>query len=275
MCPNQQGALLKKAAVYLASLAIPTAVAFYLGIWLKGDLDLKYYRESILNAQRGSVLVDPEEELRLEVKQVFYKSRPFDSVHLIRFTLMNDDWQSLGKGAEFYFRVRGKPLPQKQVLGITCRSRTSTGDLVHLKRVEDPDLGLGLRLESDFPAHAQVRATLVVDTSARDSELAAAVGEVELLKKYRGRERLALATHPSEATITLPFWNAIIWCLAAACLYGGSWLALNIYLGNFSTGAVIVDFILRKLTGWSVIEWVKKRRDRGSQDRSPYQDTGS
>jgi len=246
MPENNNQLLLKKIIIYFLGLLIPTFLSIYLAIWLPG-LNIKYYRIDSLQVSKGISNVISDSELKVDINKVIYKNNEYESLHIVRFVIINNDWQHLGKEAKFFFIIDNKfeKLSTQHIVDIIFNSSTPSGDIIHVKREDNTDIGTGFVLESDFPRNAELRITLLLNTPS----LTNIDKNIQIRKLARGNERLSLISDPSSTMVSMKFSKLIIWWICTAILYSAAWLLVNIFTRNYSTGAKITDWILRKLIG--------------------------
>ena len=69
------------------------------------------------------------------------------------------------------------------------------------------------------------------------------------LRKLAGKGRVEFVNNPNKTVISMTVKNLVLWFISVACLYSIAWLILNIFRKNWSTGARILDWIIRKIFG--------------------------
>lgn len=133
---------LSRALTYLAAISVPTIVAFWLGVWLQGDLTLECRIENDVIASVGSSKLAPA--LALEVSRVSYRGEDYEALRVLYFSIVNTDWQSLPSGARFFF-VPNTPsaLPEKAVVHMYVQSKISASEVVLTTRDNVPGTGPG------------------------------------------------------------------------------------------------------------------------------------
>ena len=239
---------LKTVALYVMGLAVPTIISYYIGKLLVGKINLKCYQTSDIIAREGTSRVN--EKLSLRISGVTYDGKDRDAVRVIKFLILNNDWQHLDAGAHFIFTHKGStPIPFDAVLNVSIECLTPTEDRILTKTIEDRNSEPGFKIESDLPGHSTLEVTLALDISAFPEM----TGDIIVKKSARKRERLHLITDPSSSMISVKVSHFVLWLACVAALYSTAWLLINIYTGNYSTGAQIVDLIFRLIFSRGII----------------------
>jgi hypothetical protein len=239
---------LKKLALWvIGGLFIPTLFSYYIGQWLQGSIEIKYFPTSD-NYYRNVNVID--EKLRFQATQLEYDGVPYDSLYILKYLLMNDDSQHLPEGAKFFFRVNKEYIiPKKAVVDIALKSISPINEPILLDESYNNQVGPGFMIQTDLPSGAGVIANLILNAKFVDLHDA----EVSIVKTPKARERLRLITSPATSKITMSALHFYIWIISIALCYAIAWLIVNILTGNYSTGARILDWIIQGLFKRSIL----------------------
>lgn len=236
--------ILVKITTYIIGILVPAIISYYIAVWLQGPVNLEYYKVTDNNYGQLSILDD---KLKFTVTKLSYKDSEYKALRLIKFLIINTNSQNLESGAQFFFSVGDvqKPLKQSHVVDVSFRAFTPQKDPVLISRKDNDTWGAGFIFNSDLPGKSNAEVTLVLN-----GEIAEIANKKVILKKTpRKKERLQLITSPDKTTLSMKATHFYAWLASVAVLFSTTWLIINIFTGNYSTGAKIVDWILKKIFG--------------------------
>lgn len=234
-----------KVTLYILGIIIPTIFSFYLGIWLQGDVKLLY----VQGIDREVSIDNQEDRLLVTIDDLQFTSSQGKSANyrLVGMTVMNDDRRSLPGGEKFFFQVGDAPIPEEAIKNMRFNS-FSNGDLIDVQPLQHNRFGTGFEVVSGLPGLSQVSITLTLDVGNFPH---LKTNPVQLKKQASSNGQLEVGKKPH--TITFEVRMFIIWLVFVAVIYSASWLVINVILGNYSTGAKILDWISRTLFGHGFI----------------------
>ncbi len=233
-----------KIITYITGILVPAIISYYIAKWLQGPVNLEYYKATDDNYGQLSILDD---KLRFTVTKLSYEDSEYKALRVIKFLIINTNSQNLETGAQFFFSVGDdqESLKQSHVVNLNFKAFTPQKDPILISRKDNDIWGPGFVFDSDLPGKSNAEVTLILD--GENAEIANR--EVVLKKTPRKKERLQLIISPDKAILSMKATYFYIWLASVAALYGTTWLLINISLGNYSTGAKIVDWILKKVFG--------------------------
>jgi len=240
--------------VFGALLApILSLVVVYYGLaWFKTDL--VYYQLDTIEIPKGLSSILPGVDLQIKDSPVVYKNKEYSSLRVERFEMINENWQPIKEGAQFFFVIEAsKPIQTEKVVDILFDYSTSSEDIIRYKRNDDASIGPGLTLLSAIPPSTKMQISLILHTSLEESDIYSN-REIELRKVSRAGERLRSTNLPDSKMISMPIYGLIITIICSALVYGLIWLGTNIWLHNYSSGARILNWIFVKLFGEGFIK---------------------
>ena len=241
-------------------------VSVYMARWLEDDIELSYRQMDDLVAQVG--LSQLQEGLTAYIERLQYGTSSYTSLRAVRYLLQNEAAQSLDEPSTFYFIARkdGQTIAIAPDAVVDVRwtplSQESDGPL--LKRTDDSVIGPGFTMVSAFPGKSLIQVTLVLDVDAHPDLAEAQIG----MRKKAGQATLTEKTS-FPRTYNLSLATLLIVVLVASAVGGTIWASLwmivNIYQGNYTVGARIIDNILYVLFG---IEYFPSRKPRTDLTRA-------
>lgn len=233
-----------KVVIYILGIFVPAIISYYIALWLQTPINLEYYKATDDNYGQLSILDD---KLKFTVTKLSYSGSEYNMLRVVKFLIINANSQNLESGAQFFFLVGDgvTPLNPSYVLDLNFKAFTPQKDPVLISRKDNNTWGTGFVFDSDLPGKSNAEITLVLN-----GEVAGILNnEVALKKTPRKKERLQLVTSPDKATLSMKATHFYIWLASIAALYSTTWLLINIFTGNYSSGAKIVDWILKKVLG--------------------------
>lgn len=232
----------KKQFTLIVIAAVLAAVfPFYWYQLVRGDVTIEYYQIADFTTTLGrSSLAD---NLVVNVSRIEFQAESYSSVRIVRFLLVNDESRSLESPARFlFFAGGGQPIDRTSIIDIQFKSLLTSSDVVLWDRWDSPRYGFGFELLSELPGDSRGVVTLILEGS--DSRTANA--SVDMRKVSRRGEFLERVV-PFGGTITFTPTTLLVWLSGAAATWGAAWLLVNIALGNYSTGARLVFWLLQRI----------------------------
>ena len=231
--------------LYIIGIAVPTVVAYYLGRWLSGA-GLRILKVDTVRAAKGLTSLSQDQSIQLDISRILYKSEEVDSLVLSKFLIINENRNTFPSGSRFFFvGQKGTTIPSNSVIDMKFETK-SEDDLIKVVRSDDSDLGPGIELKSGLPPNAQVEIKIVLDPTSGDLNMESI--SLKRLHDERGKIKFSDLTS-SNNMIQISFKNLVLWIVSVAVVYATTWLLINIYLGNYSSGARIVNWIWKNLFG--------------------------
>ncbi len=226
-----------KTLLYVLGVIFPILAAYYLHVWLAGNVPLGYFGLRDVVVCKGQAEV--ERDVTLVVDKVYYKTQSFDKLRIVRFLISNRGTRSLAKGAEFCF-VAKEPtiIPVSAVVAVTTKPIEDCDSVILSEQKFFDGVGPGFIFRSAFPGEAKLEVQLVLD-----------VGISQKLENVAIEMKQVASLQPStlrklgETTLTFTLSNFVIWIVLSAAIYGAVWLLINIATGNYSSGARIANWI--------------------------------
>ncbi|MDA2920510.1 hypothetical protein MYX76_13635 [Desulfobacterota bacterium AH_259_B03_O07] len=241
----------KRIIGYFFPILVTVVFTIYITWWLEEEASLRYYQSEQFQASSGKVKVT--ENVDLHIESIKYKDKSISSIKVIRYILLNEDVKSIRESAKFFFaKGDGRILDSTDVLDIDVNMLSPLSFPLLWERFYYSEDKPGFEL-LNLIGKSRVLITLVLDTY-KFPELANS--EIQMHKLPGG-----IAPLPTyERLITFTVFNFILWIILAAFIWGSSWCILNIILGNYSTGARIVNWILIKI-GLERISFIPKDKE--------------
>ncbi|SDU66767.1 hypothetical protein [Desulfobacula phenolica] len=238
-----------KVVTYISGIFVPAIISYYIAVWLQSPVNLEYYKATDDNYGGDSLLDD---KLKFSVTKISYMGTEYQTLRVIKFLIVNTNSQNLESGAHFFFLVGNelKPLNPEHVVDLSFKAFTPQKDPVIINRKDNKDWGTGFTFSSDLPGKSNTEITIVLNGKNKDLNNK----EIVLKKTPRKKERLQLITSPGKATLSMKAMHFYIWLASVASLYSITWLLINIFTGNYSTGAQIVNWVSKKIFGIGFIK---------------------
>jgi len=243
-------------------IVIAAVLSFYITRWLEGDTDIEINLVDNYLVSEGATEV--YEELVLDVKNITYSGTQYNSLRIISFLIAVDDTRNLKKDTRFAFvEKESKRLEPDAALDINYDTTTPIDVLVDWRRSDIPDTAPGFRLNSALPGESRVKVTLIINTEKYPylSE-----SEIDLKLLAPGGD---IVVKPLQRILSFSAASFALWIILSVSVWGLAWCGLNIMLGNYSTGARMVFWIMKKvgISGFIPEKYIKEQKLKKKSNR--------
>ena len=240
--------IVKQGTLFFLGAICTAIIGYYLHLWLGGAAELTYFLANDALAEKG--MIKTAGGVSLLVDAVEYGGKRYTKLRAMQFVILNQGNRGVPEGSRFVFVGEDdSSVPSEAVVAVAAKGTAATGEVVLAERKDMPGIGPSIALKSALPGHGKLTVDLVLDVaeSPRSREM-----RIDL-------RRVASSQHVkfsrlSEETVTFTFHRFILWLALTAAAYAGIWLLINIFTGNHSTGARIVNALCEWIFDWGFIE---------------------
>lgn len=230
---------MKRVLAMAAAAALGVIATIYLPPLISGSIDIEYLLISDELLELGETTI--HDSFIMEISKIRRDSEEYQRLRVLVFQIRNVDWRDLPENSKYFFYnpvdgVRLKGEPSRFVYFKSSQPHVPlalTGKPVHGKE-------LGFEITSSIPAGSRLAITLLLPLNDKAKE---ARQPIAIAKQYKSGEALSAAVESAK----LDSWEALVIGLSLGITYASIWLVINIFLGNYSSGAHIVNSIFLKI----------------------------